>query len=53
VGVGVGRQGPPGRVHQDDGDALLVVLRPPRAAHHLQHVGHGEVDVPGWGWGWG
>eukprot|EP00962_Isochrysis_galbana_P035030 scaffold11940_cov106-Isochrysis_galbana.AAC.9 len=35
-----------GLVDQDDGDRLVVVLRPAGTAHHLQHVSHREVDIP-------
>ena len=34
-----------GLVHEDARDALVVKLRPAGAAHHLEHVGHGEIDV--------
>ena len=32
-------------VDEDHRDALVVELRPAGAPHHLQHVGHREVDV--------
>ena len=35
-----------GLVHHDASDALVIELRAARSAHHLEHIGDGEVYVP-------